>query len=189
MLILEKRIGLGAVRECYEHPTDKTKCVKVLLPPADLSVFDREWKNYSAVRDILKDFIIPCEKELIETDKGPGMVCDLISDDNGETSRLIYEYKGDAEVVKMLNDFVFLLLTHHLFFYDFNLYNFIVQIKNGKKNLKYLDLKSFRRNKSWCFLKLENVFDFLARTIMVRRLKRLYGDMGIEMPKSFEKIK
>ncbi|MBO4520977.1 MAG: hypothetical protein J5787_07200 [Alphaproteobacteria bacterium] len=186
MLILEKRIGLGAVRECYEHPTDKAKCVKVLLPHAGLSVFERELKNYTAVKDVLKDFVIPCEKELVETNKGPGMICDLITDDNGEISQMIFNYKKDAEVKEKLDAFAALLLTHKLFFYDFNMYNFVVQIKNGKKNLKYIDLKSFRRNKSWCFLKLENVFDFLARTIMTRRLKRLYRDLGIEMPETIK---
>ena len=120
MLILEKRIGLGAVRECYEHPTDKAKCVKVLLPHAGLSVFERELKNYTAVKDVLKDFVIPCEKELVETNKGPGMICDLITDDNGEISQMIFNYKKDAEVKEKLDAFAALLLTHKLFFYDFN---------------------------------------------------------------------
>lgn len=189
MLVLEKRIGLGAVRECYEHPTDKTKCVKVLLSHAGLSVFEKEFKNYSAVKDVLKDFVISCEKELTETNKGPGMICDLITDDDGKISQMIFKYKMDAEIKEKLDSFVRLLLKHNLFFYDFNMNNFIIQVKDGKKNLKYIDLKSFRHYKSWCFLKLESVFDSLARIIMIRRLKRLYKDLGLKMPESVEKTK
>ena len=184
MLILTKLIGKGAVRECYEHPEDKSKCVKVLLPDADPSVFDREFKNYQALKVFLKDYIIPCEPEPVETDKGPGMICDLLTDDNGETSKMIFEYKTDDEIKEQMDSFVHLLLTHHLFFYDFNLNNFVIRIRNGKKELKYIDLKSFRRNKSWCFFKLENIFDFLARIIMLRRLKRLYKELGIGFPES-----
>ncbi len=182
MLILEKRIGLGAVRECYEHPADKTKCVKVLIPPADVSVFEKEFKNYFAVKDVLADYIIPCEKELVETNKGKGMVCDLLVDDDGSRSKMIYEYRGDEEVENCLDAFVGCILKNKLFFYDFNVYNFAVQIINGEKKLKYIDLKSFRHNNTWCFLKLENIFDFLARIIMVRRLKRLYQEMGFKQP-------
>ena len=182
MLILEKRIGLGAVRECYEHPTDKTKCVKVLLPHADLSVFEKEFENYSSVKNILGDYVVPCGDDFVETNKGSGMVFELLVDDDGEISQMIFKHKMDKEIKESLDSFVALLLTHNLFFYDFNVNNFVVQIKGGKKTLKYIDLKSFRHYKSWCFLKLENIFDFVARIIMVRRLKRLYKDLGLEIP-------
>lgn len=180
MLILKKKVGVGAVRECFEHPTDKGKCVKVLLENADPSVFRKEFEIYSAVKDVLNDFIVSCEKEPVETDKGTGMVYDLLTDDDGEVSKMIFDYKNDADIKRELDSFADRLLKNNLFFYDFNVNNFRIQIKDGKKKLKYIDLKSFRRYKSWCFLKLENVFDCLARIIMKRRLKRLYRDLGLE---------
>lgn len=182
MLILTKLIGMGAVRECYEHPDDKRKCVKVLLPKADPSVFEREFRNYLAVKDVLKDYIIPCEPVLIETNKGPGMICDKLTDDDGSKSKMIWEYRGDDEVRDLLDAFVRCILENNVFLYDFNVSNVAIQIVNGEKKLKFIDLKSFRHNKTWCFLKLENVFDCLARIIMVRRLKRLYWEMGFKRP-------
>ena len=180
MLVLKKCIGKGAFRECYEHPDDKSKCVKIFLKKEDRSVFQREFKNYSLLKDQLKDYIIPCEKELVETDKGMGMVCDLVRDDDGSASKMIWKYQMDDEIKQELDKFTSVLLSRNLFFYDFNENNFIIQIKDGKKKLKFIDLKSYRRNKSWTFLKLENVFDFLARIIMKRRLKRLYRDFHLE---------
>lgn len=182
MLILKKSLGKGAFRECYEHPTDKMKCVKVLINNADPSVFETELKNYFAVKNVLADYIIPCEKELVETNKGLGMVCDRLMDDDGSPSKMIFEVKVDDILKKELDSFFKLLLDYNLFFYDFNLHNFAIQIKNGQRRLKFIDLKSFRHNNSWCFFKLENVFNFLARIIMIRRLKRVYKVFGFEFP-------
>lgn len=46
MLILEKCIGKGATRECYRHPADASKCVKVLIKNTDTSILKRELKYY-----------------------------------------------------------------------------------------------------------------------------------------------
>lgn len=51
--------------------------------------------------------------------------------------------------------------------------NFVVQIKDGRKNLYYTDLKSLNNYKSWSFLKLEKIIPSLAKYLMVRRIKRL----------------
>ena len=85
------------------------------------------------------------------------------------------------ELKTELDFFVYNLIQHDLFFYDFNLKNFVIQIKNGKKKLKFIDLKSFESNKSWSFLKMEILIPQLARTIMIRRIKRLYQMLGIEL--------
>ncbi|MBR1777231.1 MAG: hypothetical protein IJ752_01420 [Alphaproteobacteria bacterium] len=184
MLILEKCIGKGAVRECYVHPTNKNKCVKVLLKKKDCPVFEREFKNYSFIKEFLNDYIIDYDKDLVETNKGFGMVCELLRDDDGTVSKMIFEHEINDEIKKGLDLFVYQLLEHNLFFYDFNLNNFVVQIKDGKKKLKYIDVKSFERNKSWCFLKLENIFSLLARIVMIRRLKRLYKELGFNFSRS-----
>lgn len=48
MLILEKCIGKGATRECYRHPADASKCVKVLIKNTDTSILKRELKYYKS---------------------------------------------------------------------------------------------------------------------------------------------
>ena len=66
-----------------------------------------------------------------------------------------------------------------LFFYDFNLRNFVVQIKRGESRLYYIDLKSFDSYKPWTFLHLEKISNTIARRIMAHRLKRLLMMIGI----------
>ncbi|MDD4556446.1 MAG: YrbL family protein [Alphaproteobacteria bacterium] len=181
MLILENCIGNGAVRECYIHPFDKSKCVKVLSSSKDYRILKREIKYYPYIQAILGDFIVEYENELVQTNKGLGLVCELLRDDNDELSKPISSYKMDKELKTELDFFVYNLIQHDLFFYDFNLKNFVVQIKNGEKKLKFIDLKSFESNKSWSFLKMEILIPQLARTIMIRRIKRLYQMLGIEL--------
>lgn len=56
MLILEKCIGKGATRECYRHPADASKCVKVLIKNTDTSILKRELKYYNGSTDTLTIF-------------------------------------------------------------------------------------------------------------------------------------
>ena len=57
-------------------------------------------------------------------------------------------------------------------------------IKNGKKELKFIDLKSLNMNRSWSFLQLEHVIPALALWKMKRRMKRFYEE--IKQPYPFE---
>lgn len=56
MLILEKCIGKGATRECYRHPADASKCVKVLIKNTDTSILKRELKYYIVSEILLNGF-------------------------------------------------------------------------------------------------------------------------------------
>lgn len=178
MLHLTELIGHGATRESYRHPLDRNKCVKILIGKDDPEYLKHEIKHYPRLKKILGDFIVQYDTALVDTDKGSGLVCELLQDDNGELSQSLNIYKVlhglDADIKNQLDRFVSILLKHNLFFYDFNMKNFVVQIKNGTQQLKYIDLKSYRSNKSWAFLKLESFVHPFARIIMLRRLKRLY---------------
>ena len=175
ILILKDLIGQGATRECYLHPVRTDKCVKVLKKSLDEKILEREIKTYFKVKYLLDDFIPQYDGVLADTDKGKGLVCELFRGDNGQLSKPIGYYikngKIDDEIIRELYYFVYQLMDHDLYFYDFNLNNFVIQIKNGQKKLKYIDLKSYDNNKSWTFLKLEKIFDFLAKIIMQRRFK------------------
>ena len=183
MLILEKCIGKGATRECYRHPADASKCVKVLIKNTDTSILKRELKYYSLIKSTMNELVVEYDRELVKTNKGLGLVCELLKDDDGKLSKPITFYikngKIDKELASEFYYFTYQLIEHELYFYDFNLNNFVVQVKDGKKQLKYIDLKSYENNKSWTFLKLEKIFTPLAERIM-RRLKRLYKMLGIE---------
>lgn len=187
ILILMDLIGQGATRECYLHPIRTDRCVKVLKKSLNEKILEREIKTYFKVKYLLDDLIPQYDGVLAETDKGKGLVCELFRDDNGQLSKPISYYikkgKVGKDIVRELYYFAYQLMEHDLYFYDFNLKNFVVQIKNGQKKLKYVDLKSYDNNKSWTFLKLEKIFDSLAKIIMQRRLQRLFKMLGIEESK------
>lgn len=183
VLMLTEFIGKGATRECYLHPINNNKCVKVLINNKSTKILERELHHSFVIQAILGNLVVAYDRQLVQTDKGIGLVCELLKDDNGQFSKPIRAYikngKIDSELKEEMDYFVNQLLAHKLYFYDFNLNNFVVQIKKGKKKLKYIDLKSYENNKSWTFLKLEKFISPLAESIMVRRLKRLYKMLGI----------
>lgn len=187
MLKLTTLIGKGATRECYAHPHKKEKCVKI-FPKSELAraSFCKELEVYRTVRPFLGNYICTYDSELVNTDKGIGLVSELILDDDGKTSRPLISYLINNlindEIIEQINNFTALLLKHNLFFYDFNLMNFVIQNKDGHHHLRYIDMKSFRRYKSWSFLGLERISPVVARRIMIRRLKQMYKKLKLPFP-------
>ncbi len=183
ILILKKIIGNGATRECYQHPSFSDKCIKIVIKGKSDKILKRELKYYPIIKATLNNFIVKYDNKLVQTDKGIGLVCELVKDENNKLSPSLLSYLKthsiDKELESELHYFTYQLIEHRLYFYDFNLKNFVVQQKNGKKHLKYIDLKSYENNKSWTFLKLEKIFPPLAELIMIRRLKRLYKTLGM----------
>ncbi len=177
MLVLKKFIGKGATRICFEHPVCPEKCVKVAVRFRDADKLKAELKTYFYVKSYLGEYVPNYDNPLADTNLGKGLVCELLRDDDGSYSRTLADYwvknKISADLVSQLRFLGYHLIAHDLFFYDFNLQNFVVQIKNGRQYLKYTDLKSFNNYKSWTFLKLERIIVPLARYLMTRRLKRL----------------
>ena len=114
----------------------------------------------------------------METNLGPGLVCEIIKDDDGTPSRML----TDCIAAKIVNKrtlaqlaiFGKLVIEHGIPFYDMNPNHFLVQIKNGKQRLLYVDLKYYNDYKPWVYLHLEKVIPLLSRMIVKRRLQRLF---------------
>lgn len=188
MLELTELIGKGATRECYAHPFDKEKCVKVFQNPQKArNAFLEELDVYNKVHPILGNFICHYGSELVETNKGLGLISELIKDDDGKISKPLVSYVISGQMVPQIaqeiNKFSQLLQENDLFFYDFNLMNFVVQKKGKTYRLCYIDMKSYNNYKSWSFLGLEQISKPIARYIVHRRLKRMYELLHLEMPK------
>lgn len=177
MLELSKFINKGETRICFEHPYDKNKCVKVASRLKNEKILEKEINNYFRVKNELSGHIVDYEAKLVRTNLGKGVVCALLRDDNGKTSKTLAEYLKQNNFDECLScqllHFIYCLLEHDIYFYDFNLKNFMVQIKNGQKILYYTDLKSLNNYKSWTFLKLEKIVPSLAKYLMLRRINRL----------------
>lgn len=103
--------GVGGRRSCYVHPTDPSKCVKIARTDeratirAKKTLLPSHWRRkYDNNADELKQLtdlfsrIGPTASEHLprcygmqDTDLGPGLVMDLVRDDDGKISRSLRE--------------------------------------------------------------------------------------------------
>jgi len=112
-LSMREPFGVGGRRLCYEHPYEKSLCVKVLRTDVDRTVRLKNssaWKNrigriydnneherceldklYAKHGDVLARHF-PKHYGYIDTDLGPGLVLDLMRDDDGEISMSLREW-------------------------------------------------------------------------------------------------
>ena len=186
MLYLTEYIGGSAVRECYVHPLDRNLCVKVVKHKADLPELTREISVAKLLAPYLKDYIVRYDDGLVETDKGLGLVCELVrNEDDGELALSLAQYQerfGADDVEPELRKVLESLIRDNLFFYDFNRSNFVVKrMASGGKKVVFIDLKGFHKNHYMGFLKMERFIAPLARNIMFRRMRTLYRELNLNV--------
>ena len=186
MLYLQKRIGHGRTHDCWLHPLDENLCVKVNLEDRQSNPQLYEIHVYERVTNLLPGLIAKIHPELVETDKGLGLVSDIVRDGDGKISPSLHEYfknGGDAkEILRPLNRIIKRMIVRDLFFFDFNKGNFVVQTLHGKKQVIITDIKSLNRTGFKGYLHLERVFAPLARIIIFRRIRKLYKELGLDFP-------
>ncbi len=186
VLHLQKRIGHGGTRDCWQHPLYDNLCVKVNFENRQSNSLLYEIHVYDRIKNLLPGFVAPVHPELVETDKGQGLVSELVRDEDGRISPCLKEYfnsGGDMkEILKPLNRIIKRMIVRDIFFLDLNMGNFAVQTVHGKKTVIMIDVKSLNRTGFKGFLHLERIFAPLARNIMFRRIRRLYNDLGLEFP-------
>lgn len=186
VLQLKKIIGHGATRECWQHPLNDNLCVKVNLKSRKNNSLLYEIHVYERIKNLLPGFIPVIHSELVETEKGPGLVCEVLRDDDGTISPSLSEYLekgGDGKgILNPLNRIIIRMIVRDVFFLDLNKGNFVVQTLNGKKKIIMIDIKSLNRTGFAGFLHLERIFAPLARIIMFRRIRRLYNELNLEFP-------
>ena len=85
-------IGSGLRRECYFHPEDETKCIKVIVA-GDHKETVREQSYYRLLekRHISWQMLARFYGN-VETNRGAGAVFELIRDHNGEVSTTLEHY-------------------------------------------------------------------------------------------------
>lgn len=186
MIYLRDYIGGSAVRQCYRHPLDDGKCVKVAKNKKDIPGLMREVRISRLVRPYIGDYIVRYEDELIETDKGPGLVCTLVRNEIDWTvapALAVYQ-KNDGRLEDIepdLREILRRLIEYNLFFYDFNRGNFVVRTApDSGRHLVFIDLKGFHKNSYSGFLKMERFIAPLARIIIFRRMRTLYRELNID---------
>lgn len=186
VLYLQKRIGCGNTRECWLHPLNENLCIKVNLENRKSNPLLYEIHVYERIKNLLPGLIAEIYPELVETDKGLGLVSAIVRDGDGKISPSFREYHkngGDMkEILDPLNRIIKRMIVRDLFFFDFNWGNFSVQTLHGKKKVIMTDIKSLNRTGFKGYLHLEKIFAPLARIIMFRRIRRLYKELGLDFP-------
>jgi hypothetical protein len=94
MLTLESSslIGRGLRRECYFHPGDENKCVKVVVA-GDHKETVREQSYYRLLeKRAISWKMLARFYGNVETNRGPGAVFELIRDYNGTVSKTLESY-------------------------------------------------------------------------------------------------
>lgn len=174
MIKLKKLIGNGAVRACYEHPQNKRLCIKVLLKKGNAEkTFTNEINLYKKLKNTLSPYLCRYEEELVETDKGIGMITELFRDFDNKISKTLAKIKLTSEIKHQIDSFTQTLIENDIFFYDFNLQNFVVQRLKDKTQLKYIDMKSYQHYKPWTYIGLEKFIPYFARRAMKQRINKL----------------
>ena len=94
----EGMIGKGLHRECYIHPDDPNKCIKVVVLRGEEET-RREQAYYKLLqkKDISWD-MLPKFYGVIPTSMGSGAVFDLIRDSNGEVGKTFEFYFESVEL-------------------------------------------------------------------------------------------
>ena len=183
---LERIINKGARRLCMIHPENPDLCIKVAMYYKHVKQLQRDLYAYKAVYPHISEFLPFYCDELVDTNLGPGLVCEIVKDDDGTNSRMLIDYVNSRNLNKrtytQLAVFAKKVLEHNIPFYDMNPNNFLVQIKNGKQRLLYIDLKYYNDYKPWIYLHLEKCIPALSRMIVKRRLQRLFKWLDKQFP-------
>ena len=136
-----------------------------------------ELLGYKKTKDLLKDYLPEYEEELVETNLGPGLVCELVCNDDGTVSRWLVDNLRNKsisqDIVNQIKRYADIVISNNIPLYDPNPCNFLVQIKNGKERVVFSDMKSYNDYKPWVYLHLEKVIPALNRRILKRRLAKL----------------
>jgi len=103
MLKLENLIGSGNERHCYQHPIDNDKCIKITFSQKKTRINESNVEYEYCQRLIKSDSNIhsaPISLSYgwVNTDKGDGLVCDLIRDYDGHISKTLAYYRKECQL-------------------------------------------------------------------------------------------
>ncbi|NCB49437.1 MAG: hypothetical protein EOM53_01995 [Alphaproteobacteria bacterium] len=178
---LTEIIFKGKSRLVYKHPTEEKKCIKIANPDnLDCNINLIDLKNYKILKKYLNPFLPHYEDRLLKTDKGLGLVSEMIIDHDNKKSLSIGEFKKKYKKIpfsiqKELKEFIKIVIKNKLFLYDYNFNNFIIQEKSKNVyKLYFIDCKSL--NKSRSYIPIEKI-SFFALIKLKRRIKRFLNNL------------
>jgi hypothetical protein len=181
----ENIIAHGRSRDCYLHPKDPGRVIKIstLKRRRRRDSNWREWKHYEYLmkRHGPMDFISHCYG-FVDTNLGPGLVCDCVRDHDGKISKTLFQIStGDYQydvprIENALTRYVENLIVNNIQLFDFSLPNIVIQVTaDGGYHPVSVDLKGRFNNRE--FIPVSTYIAFMSRRKLARRGKRLLEEV------------
>lgn len=181
-------LGKGAHKICYQHPTDKNLCVKILFQTPDIDL-EKELKYRKILETRNKtSLLLPQYFGPISTNFGEGYVFECCRDYDGKVSQSIYDFikseplsdKHLARIIEYILAFKTMYLTENLVTSDTDPRNFMIKrISDSKYTFKIIDNIG-----SPVRIPLAYYFDFFAQ----KRAKKYWGRFMIKLKRFFPEI-
>ena len=124
-------IGKGLHRECFVHPKDETKCIKVVVY-GNQQETEREQSYYRFLENKKISWdMLPKFHGNVETHMGLGAVFDLIRDHDGQISHTLEHYLADKKFVSLhRNQLLFALAQLKTYLLKNNIITMPIKPKN-----------------------------------------------------------
>ena len=174
-------INSGKVRICYLHPANPNLVIKLPVgkKKEEQQANIKELKGYQILmREHVDLFCISHCYGFVNTNRGTGLVCDCIRDDNGEISKTIWDIivcqeECDLEYIhQVIGEFCRFLIPNDIFIFDLNLKNIVLRLKHdGSYEPVVIDLKG--RYESHGLMSLSRHIGYLGRRKLERKCSQL----------------
>ena len=145
-LELTELIGSGNDRDCWRHPLDAALCVKVAKPHQERPQNEIDYHYWCHLeKRKIHSVHVPRVYGWVETDRGPGLVFDLIQEPDGTTSpQLLDAVQGGLityeQAVGLTNDAFGWLVEHKVILADYGASNLLVRLgQDGSRHLVFVD--------------------------------------------------
>ncbi len=182
MILLEDAdfIGEGTLRACYVHPENPGLVIKVPVgeKKGKESANFKELKGYHAL--MCEHIDLLCVSHcygFVSTNRGQGLVCDCVRDDDGTISKTILdvitaEDGCDFEYIyNVAGGLCSTLKLKDIFIFDINLYNVVLRSRfDGTYQPFIIDLKGRYDNSE--FLPLSSYIRYFSRKKLERRCQQ-----------------
>jgi len=185
--ITRKPIGMGKERMCFVHPEDPRLAIKIPLGQVDKRS-EREIRFYRKLekRGVVDEIHIPRFHGLCETNRGRGIVVDLVRNHDGEISRPLNWYLAQGFPIEEFEPYLEQLKQSFLsnlivFNPDMTIGNILVQ-KTAAARFHMVAIDGLGEAS---VLDWPNAFPFLVRRKIRRRwegfIARVYNSREVRM--------
>ncbi len=127
-------ISSGHHRQVFQHPESDNLCVKVLFPKTRRKIQHRETRYFKSLQRRHADLSMVAQiRGVVDTNRGRGVVFDLIKDFDGEVSKPLHHYllKNDESfnqlAIETIETIKNKFYDNAIVFWDLNTVNILLQ--------------------------------------------------------------